>query len=251
MNSFAEPRFATALGYMTEQIRQRYIKYAIEQKLLPENAHRMQPVISLDAPEDSTQPIQIWQLYSVLGQDRIVNLVKNFYKKVFADEAWFSSVFATVGGVNHHVNTQAAMWIDVMGGGLAYHGGEFRLSFHHSHNAMALMNDKGAQRWVSLMAETLNDPSVDLTDDPRVRVGINTFLSYFVGKYAEEFDFTDCGVFGKTNPPVKRKINFLNMTSDAIEALPENELKNALIARGVDVAQYRDKSELVGKALRL
>jgi hypothetical protein len=38
------------------------------------------------------------------------------------------------------------------------------------------------------------------------------------------------------------------MTSDAIEALTETELKEALIGRGVDVSNYRDKKELVSKA---
>jgi len=38
------------------------------------------------------------------------------------------------------------MWIDVMGGGFFYQGGEYRLNFHHTHNAFELMNEKGAQR---------------------------------------------------------------------------------------------------------
>ncbi len=41
------------------------------------------------------------------------------------------------------------------------------------------------------------------------------------------------------------------MTSDAIEALTETELKEALIGRGVDVSNYQDKTELVNKALSL
>jgi hypothetical protein len=101
----------------------------------------------------------------------------------FADEDWFRSVFERVGGLGHHVNTQSTMWVDVMGVGAGYHGGEFRLNFHHNHNAMQLMNDKGAKRWVKLMAETLNNPAIDLTMDPRVRTAINTFLKYIVGKY--------------------------------------------------------------------
>ena len=66
----------------------------------------------------------------------------NFYQKVFANEDWFSSVFAKVGGVNHHIGTQASMWVDVMGGGPYYHGAEYRLSFHHTHNAHHLMDEK-------------------------------------------------------------------------------------------------------------
>ena len=48
------------------------------------------------------------------------------------------------------------MWLDVMGGGLKYHGAEFRLNFHHQHNAFQLMNEKGAERWIKLMVETLD-----------------------------------------------------------------------------------------------
>jgi truncated hemoglobin YjbI len=211
----------------------------------------MPQIVSLTAPNDIKQPIQFWQLYSVIGQQRIVKLVTSFYERVFADEDWFRSVFERVGGLSHHLNTQSAMWIDVMGGGAAYHGGEFRLNFHHNHNAMQLMNDKGAQRWVKLMAETLNDPAIDLTADPRVRTAINTFLKYFVGKYADEFAFSNCGDFGEINPPLKRRINFLNMPSDAIEALSETELKDELMARGIDVARLQDKAQLVNTALRL
>lgn len=251
MGSFTYPAFAPDKGYMTEKIRQQYIQVAIVDKRLPENAHRMSQIVSLTASNDIKQPIQFWQLYSVIGPQRIIKLVTRFYQRVFADEDWFKSVFERVGNLDHHVNTQSAMWVDVMGGGATYHGGEFRLNFHHSHNAMALMNDRGAKRWVKLMAETLNDPTTDLAMDSRVRPAINTFLQYFVGKYADEFAFADCGDFGEINPPVKRRINFLNMPSDAIEALSDAELKDELTARGIDVSNLQDKAQLVSTALRL
>jgi len=41
------------------------------------------------------------------------------------------------------------------------------------------------------------------------------------------------------------------MTSDAIEALSEAELKDALIGRGVDITKCQDKTALVNKALSL
>jgi len=160
-------------------------------------------------------------------------------------------VFARVGPLDHHVMTQSQMWVDVMGGGMAYHGGEFRLNFHHTHNAMQLMNPRGATRWVELMVQTLNESQAELTDDPRVRRSVNTFLSYFMSKYAEDFKFDNVYMFGDTNPAYKRAINFFNMTSDAIEALSENELKEALDARGVDVAVLATKQDMVNKALSL
>ena len=136
-------KFPARHGYLSEKIQRDYIAFAIAKKVLPRDAHRMEQIISLNASNDRTKSVQFWQLYSVLGQDPIVNIVRNFYERVFADEDWFTSVFARVGDIGHHVNTQASMWIDVMGGGPYYHGAEFRLNFHHTHNAVQLMNEKG------------------------------------------------------------------------------------------------------------
>ncbi len=251
MNKYSYPQFPTGSGYLTESTRDKYISSAITEKILPENAHRRADIVSLSAPNDETKPIQFWQLYSVLGQDRIVNIVAKFYSRVFEDEQWFRSVFERVGPVNHHINTQAAMWLDVMGAGAYYHGGDFRLNFHHTHNAIQIMNETGAKRWVKLMVETLDNCHDQMTSDPRVRPSINTFLSHFFGKYAEEFNFENKETFGETNPPYKLKINFMNMTSDAVEALSEDELREGLISRGIDVASYNNKQDLVNRALSL
>jgi len=245
------PAYPTQHGYMTENIQRAYIEAAVSKDLLPTDAHRMADVVSLTASTDVDKPIQFWQLYSVLGQDPIVRLIQRFYERVFADEPWFTDVFARVGGIGHHINTQAAMWIDVMGGGPYYHGAEFRLNFHHTHNAMELMNDKGAQRWSKLMLDTL-DASADLmTDDPRVRVSINTFLSHFMKKYADDFAFENRSFFGATNPALKRKINFMRMTAAEISALTEAEISDALTGLGVDVSQYNGKADLIEKALMI
>lgn len=236
---------------MSEKIQRDYILSAVEQGQLPNDAHRMAQIISLSASNDIAKPIQFWQLYSVLGPHRIVSIVTDFYARVFADEEWFTSVFARVGGVEHHIATQSAMWIDVMGGGPAYHGGEFRLHFHHTHNAVQLMTDKGAARWTELMLATLDASASHMTDDPRVRPAINTFMNHFMGKYAQDFGFENKSVFGDTNPPVKRRINFMNMTTEAIESLTEEEIRDALEQLGVNVSHYPSKQDLVNKALML
>lgn len=251
MTKFDLPNHSTRHGFMSEKIQFDYIATAIEKELLPADAHRMSEIISLSAPRDASKPIQFWQLYSVLGQDPIVGIVQRFYERVFADEDWFTAVFARVGGVDHHINTQASMWIDVMGGGPYYHGAEFRLSFHHTHNAMQLMNEKGATRWSQLMRDTL-DASEDLMmHNPRVRRSINTFLSYFMTKYALEFAFDDHSAFGKTNPALRQKVNFMKMTEQAINALSEAELGKALAERGVDISKYEGKESMVRKALMM
>jgi truncated hemoglobin YjbI len=245
------PKFPTRLGYMTEKIQRDYIQAVVAKGLLPAEAIRMADILSLTAPNDVSKPIQFWQLYSVLGQDSIVRIVQDFYHRVFAQDDWFRSIFERVGGINHHINSQASMWIDVMGGGPYYHGAEFRLNFHHTHNAMQLMNEKGADLWSKLMLETL-DASLHLqAEDPRIRLSINTFLSFFMGKYAEEFQFENRSFFGETNPTYKRRINFMKMTEQAIEALSEAELAEALADRGVDLSQYEGKAAMVNKALMM
>jgi truncated hemoglobin YjbI len=251
VNNFGYPKYPTRHGYMTEKIQRDYITFAIAKKVLPRDAHRMEQIISLNASNDLTKSVQFWQLYSVLGQDPIVNIVRNFYERVFADEGWFTSVFSRVGDIGHHVNTQASMWIDVMGGGPYYHGAEFRLNFHHTHNAIQLMNEKGAERWSQLMLDTLDSSAQHMTDDPRIRPSINTFLTHFMGKYSQEFAFENRSAFGATNPPIKRKINFLKMTTEAIEALTKTELSEALEERGVDVSKYNGKEDVVNKALMM
>lgn len=245
------PKFPTRTGYMTEKIQRDYIQAAMAKDLLPTDAHRMADILSLTAPSDVSKPIQFWQLYSVLGQDPIVGIVQSFYQRVFEQDDWFKSVFERVGGINHHINTQASMWIDVMGGGPYYHGAEYRLNFHHTHNAMQLMNEKGADLWSKLMLETLDASSHLMADDARIRRSINTFLSFFMSKYADEFAFTNRSYFGETNPPQKRKINFMKMTEQAIEALSEAELSQALTERGIDVTQYEGKAAKVNKALMM
>ena len=251
MTTIDLPKFPTQHGFMSEAIQRAYIASAIEKGLLPADAHRMAEVLSLTAPSDTSKPIQFWQLFSVLGQEPIVQLVKRFYERVFADEPWFTYVFEKVGGLNHHIGTQASMWIDVMGGGPYYHGAEFRLNFHHTHNAMALMNDKGAERWSKLMLDTLDTSSDLMMDDARVRTSINTFLAYFMTKYAADFQFENRSFFGETNGPLKRRINFMRMTSDAIETLSEEELSEALAEQGVDVSQYPTTEAMVSKALMI
>lgn len=116
---------------------------------------------------------------------------------------------------------------------------------------MALMNDKGAERWASLMRETLDTSSDLMTDDPRVRISINTFLTHFMSKYADEFGLKDRHIFVETNPPLRRRINFMKMTNETIEALSDRDLREALTAQGVDVWQHPTRDAMVGKALSI
>jgi hypothetical protein len=114
------------------------------------------------------------------------------------------------------------------------------------------MNEKGAGRWLKLMVETLNESEALMANDDRVRVSINTFLSYFMEKYATEFGFKIDSIFGPTNAAITRKINLFNMTDDAIEALSEVELRGALVARrAINIDEHATRHELIQKAKSL
>ena len=113
------------------------------------------------------------------------------------------------------------------------------------------MNEKGAERWIKLMVETLDACQNYMTHDPRVRASLNTFLGYFMDKYELEFGFQTNSAFGPKNAPMSRKLNFMNMTDADIEALSEAELKEGLTGRGVDVKKQLQKRELVKLAKRL
>ena len=204
MSKTIAPRYQTENGYLTQTTRKTYIKRAVEFGRLPPQARHMETITSLQASHDPQMPIQFWQLFSVLGPEPIVGIVTEFYQRVFDDEPWFTSVFAQVGNLNHHILTQASMWLDVMGGGPYYHGAEFRLNFHHVHNAHSLMNEKGARRWVTLMVDALEASGPLMGDDPRVRVSLNTFLAHFFAKYAQDFKFENRETFGPINPPVRQ-----------------------------------------------
>ena len=251
MSKLNYPIYQSERGYLTETTQQKFITKAVASKILPKDAHRIPEILSLKAPNDMKKPIQFWQLYSVLGQDPIVGIVSDFYRRVFADEKWFRTPFARVGDLNHHIGAQASMWLDVMGGGPYYHGAEYRLNFHHTHNAHMLLDEKGARRWAKLMILALESSQHLMTDDPRVRLSINTFLAHFFAKYASDFKFKNCENFGESNPPFRHKTNFMNMTEKSIEALSEEELHDALIARGVYLGGKLSKADLVQKALNL
>ena len=50
-----------------------------------------------------------------------------------------------------------AFWADSFGGGRQYHGSDFRVTFHHTHNAKDVMTAAGARRWMQHMAGALNE----------------------------------------------------------------------------------------------
>jgi truncated hemoglobin YjbI len=170
-------------GYSTEQGRREYLK--------SHQVSDLSKAMSLYAdPDQTSQPLYYWQLYSLLGQRPIIELVTAFYTRVYADDdaefEWFRHAFTRLGSKEHHIQAQAAYWIDTMGGGRVYHGGQYRLNIHHEMNAGDVMNAEGASRWMYHMRNTLVDFDFDPFGDVRILPCIVEFLKTKMKSYAKE-----------------------------------------------------------------
>lgn len=170
-------------GYSTEQGRREYLKSHQVSDL--SKAH------SLYAdPDQTSQPLYHWQIYSLLGRRPIIELVTNFYTRVYADDdaefQWFRQTFTNLGSQEHHIQAQAAYWIDTMGGGRVYHGGQYRLNIHHEMNAGRVMNAQGASRWMHHMRKVLVNYDFSKFGDARILPCIVDFLKIKMKSYAKE-----------------------------------------------------------------
>jgi truncated hemoglobin YjbI len=197
--------FEPKRGYATADGRREFARYWLSQNdsshdnnnIDNHNNHGTTTVSlpdSLSANLDITQPLYFWQLYSILGHPPIIDIVTDFYRRVYADHEneWFRGVFARISGPNHHIATQAAYWIDSFGGGKVYHGGNYRLNFHHTYNAGEIMTARGATRWMYHMTNALNGYELEtkFPHDPRIKPCIVSFLKTKMMKYAREHDWT-------------------------------------------------------------
>mmetsp|Transcript_44989 Transcript_44989/g.70543 ORF Transcript_44989/g.70543 Transcript_44989/m.70543 type:complete len:152 (-) Transcript_44989:816-1271(-) len=80
-----------------------------------------------------------------------------------------------------------------MGGGRAYEGGKERLSYHHD-SVKHVMGRPFAVHWLELMRKALD--SVEVSQDPRVRPCIDSFLVTQMREYGKEFNFDASGLNG-------------------------------------------------------
>ena len=177
--------FAPKQGYSTRQFRDEYL---ISKDI--DDADAEQIGMSLEADLDSKASLYPWQLYSLIGREPIDAIVSDFYGRVYADtgQEWFRKAFTRISGKDHHIAVQAAYWIDAFGGGKAYHGGHYRLKFHHKHNASQVLNARGAKRWMYHMRGALE--AYDFSKlDPRVKPCIIEFLRIKMQSYASEHIF--------------------------------------------------------------
>lgn len=209
--------FEASSGYTTEDGRLQWLQ---EHNYDEESAEKISK--SLQANLDATKPLYYWQLYSLIGTEPIVSIVQDFYERVYADteESWFRDAFASISGIHHHVQTQALYWIDAFGGGRAYHGGNYRLNFHHEYNAAKVMNAKGATRWMHHMRGALENYQ-DKFDDPRVMPCIVDFLKTKMKVYAKEhnweFDESDFNFAKNMTKQVNEGDSVLSTQKDEVE----------------------------------
>ena len=180
---FNYPNYVPNYGNLTEKIMKEFILNYYHKQTL-ENKE----ITSLIASNDITKPLYFWQLYSILGEVYIEDLIRLFYTKLFNDNKnkWFSDEFIEIGSIEYHVRGQKKFWLDIMGGGEYYTGGEKKL--HNYHKLVKnIMTTDGASIWMKHMNNALEE--MKYNDDVRVGKCMDVFLKYFMTKYAIEFDF--------------------------------------------------------------
>ena len=166
-------------GFTTRLMRDEYIRAG--------NIAPSSDVMTLNGHDNHSDTLYFWQLFSILGEDRIVDIITTFYADVLSDnqDTLFRETFKNSGTLEHHVKKQANFWIDVTGGGKRYPGGEARLEVHHD-NAKIIMNYKGASRWLHHMKNSIDAAEIN---DPRVVPCITEFINFFMDKYGKVYDF--------------------------------------------------------------
>ena len=181
--TFNYPNYVPNYGNLTEKIMKEFILNYYHKEALDNKE-----ITSLIAANDITKPLYFCQLYSILGEVYIEDLIRLFYTKLFKDNKnkWFSDEFIEIGSMEYHVKGQKKFWLDIMGGGEYYTGGEKKL--HNYHKLVKnIMTNEGATLWMKHMNDALDEMTYN--KDLRVRKCIDVFLKYFMTKYAIEFDF--------------------------------------------------------------
>jgi len=173
---------SSSTGYTTEQGR---IDWLDAHGINGAEAARISADVTPSA--SLSERLHFWQLHALLGPRAITSFVRRFYERVLNDRTpgSIATAFTRIADLDHHVATQAAFWIDAFGGGRRYHGGDYRLNFHHENNAASVMNAQGASRWMLHMGNTLCEPQSNWRSiDPRVKPCIVDFLRVKVQKYS-------------------------------------------------------------------
>ena len=115
---------------------------------------------------------------------------QNHYTKIFSDNKndWFRNEFIELGTLEYHIKGQTNFWLDIMGGGEKYLKSEKAVFYKHK-NAESIMTQKGANKWMKHMINSLYEVNLCQLNDKRIIPCISDFLYYFMEKYSKEFDF--------------------------------------------------------------
>jgi len=184
------PIYHPKFGNLTKIIRDSYIQDYINNNSIPSNSLELNKITSLIASNNSSDKLYFWQLYSILGEKPIRNLITIFYTKIFVDTKndWFRNVFKELGDIEYHVEGQTNFWIDIMGGGQKYYKNEKVLYYKHK-LVKDIMTQQGANLWMKYMINSLYEVNLCNYPDKRIIPCISDFLYYFMNKYSKEFDF--------------------------------------------------------------
>jgi len=137
--------------------------------------------------EESSDKIYFWQLYDIIGEAKLQDIITTFYTNVLNDQEdeLFRNTFKDSGTLEHHVKKQTNFWADAMGGGKRYPGGEARLEVHHD-SAKAIMTQQGADRWLYHMNTALDTHTFE---DERITPCIKEFIDFFMNRYGQTYNF--------------------------------------------------------------
>ena len=187
---FNYPIYNPDYGNLTKIIMNEYINYNIKNNSMPIDSHNITQITSLVASNNKSDKLYFWQLYSILGEFPIKNLITVFYTRIFNDvrNDWFRNEFIELGNLEHHITGQTNFWLDIMGGGKRYFKKEKSLYYKHK-QAEDIMTEKGSNRWMKHMINSLYEVNLCQLNDKRVIPCISDFLYYFMQKYSHEFDF--------------------------------------------------------------
>jgi truncated hemoglobin YjbI len=255
-------KFTPRCGYTTSEVRKEFFNVNGVKDTRGSQSGRELSVDQMTANLDRTKPLYYWQLYSLLGKEPIWGIVRNFYGRVFSDEQdpEFREAFTRIANLEHHIETQSAFWQDAFGGGRQYHGSNYRLKFHHSHNAKQVMNEAGAKRWMYHMGNTLQefDPILRAID-PRIPGCIVDFLRTKMKTYSDQFGWTyaegDFDVAKAQHPDVS--LTTINVDVGAtivygrreLECLSVQALRSIsknLAVSSIDLSHCIEKRDIIG-----
>ena len=183
---FNYPNYNPVKGNLTEKIINKYINYRIKYNL-DLDYNNLKSLIASNNPKDE---IYFWQLYSILGKNKIKNIVEHFYYKIFNSNKndWFKMEFIESGDLTYHIKHQTNYWLDIMGYGPSYFGGEELLNYKHN-NIKKIMNSKGSKLWIKYILETLFDLNYHKMEDKRIFITLKEFIYFNMYIYSKQFNF--------------------------------------------------------------